>query len=120
MFVDELGADDPIRGDPVKQQVRQEVADPYHCWSPASISVHHEKEGRRMVDSMVRARIMEEVSWSTDWRSKAFFMEKAMHERKLRMVTYFHLLNTHSRGPCGPSSLQRRSGGLCIVRIGCL
>ena len=37
MFLGELGVDDHIRVEPVKLKVRQEVADPYHCLSPASI-----------------------------------------------------------------------------------
>ena len=37
VFLGELGVDDHISVEPVKLKVRQEVADPYHCLSPASI-----------------------------------------------------------------------------------
>ena len=69
VFTDELGESDRMRGDPVQLDIKGDAAAPYHCWSPATVSVHHEQEARRMVKSMVKAGIIEEVSWSTEWCS---------------------------------------------------
>ena len=102
VLVNELGDDDRIRGDNVKLEVVEGVMDPYQCWSPASISVHNKKEARMMVDSMVMAGIIEGVSWRSEWGSRGLFVEKAGQERKLRMVTDFHLLNTHLKRPVWP------------------
>lgn len=51
---------------------------------------------------MVRAVIIEEVSWSTDWCSRGFFVDKTGQEGKLRMVTDFHVLNTHLKRTVWP------------------
>ena len=55
VFVDELGEEDRIAGDPIKLEVVDEKVSPYHCWSPASVSAHHEKEARRMVEAKVKS-----------------------------------------------------------------
>ena len=52
--MDKLGADDNIRGDPVKLEVREVFFYPYYCCSPASVTVHQQKETRRLVDTMVQ------------------------------------------------------------------
>ena len=93
VFTDELGESDRMRGDPVQLDIKTNAAAPYHCWSPAMVSVHHEEEDKRMVKSMVEAGIIEKVSWSTDWCSRGFFVEKPGQEGKLRTVTDFQLLN---------------------------
>ena len=48
-FVAELGEAVRIVGGPVKLEVVDAKMSPYHCWSPASVSDHHEKDARRMV-----------------------------------------------------------------------
>ena len=99
VFVDELGEADRIVRDPVKLEVVDAKMNPYHCWSPASVSAHHEKEARRMVEAKVKAGILEEVSWSTDWCSRNFFIEKAGAPGKLLMVTDFKRVNEYLRCP---------------------
>ena len=64
--MEELGEEDRIAGDPIKLKVVDEKVTPYHCWSPATVSAHHEREARRMVKAKVKSGILEEVSWATD------------------------------------------------------
>ena len=37
VFVEELGEEDRIAGDPIKLEVVDEKVTPYHCWSPATV-----------------------------------------------------------------------------------
>ena len=45
----------------------------------------------------MKAGILEEVSWATDWCSRSFFIEKAGAPGKLRMVTDFKKVNKYLR-----------------------
>ena len=89
VFIDELTVEDRIAGDPIKLEVLEGDIKPVHCWSPATVSIHHEKEARRVVENKVKAGILEEVSWPTSWCSRSFFIEKPGSPGKLRMVTDF-------------------------------
>merc|ERR1711888_101226 len=104
IFTDELEEVDRIAGDPVKLEVVDAKMTPYHCWSPAFVSAHHEKEARRMVEAKVKSGILEEVSWATDWCSRSFFIEKAGAPGKLRMVTDFKKVNECLPRPGWPFS----------------
>ena len=75
---------------------------PVHCWSPATVSAHQEKEARRMVEKKVKAGILEEVSWPTKWCSRSFFIEKPEAPGKLCMVTDFKEVNKVLRRPGWP------------------
>ena len=75
---------------------------PYHCWSPATVSAHQEKEARRMVEKKIKAGILEEVSWPTKWCSRSFFIEKPGAPGKLCMVTDFKEVNKVLRRPGWP------------------
>ena len=44
VFVDELSSDNRIKGEPIKQEVIAEDVKPVHCWSPANVSIHHERK----------------------------------------------------------------------------
>ena len=77
IFTDKLGESDRMRGDPVQLEIKSNAATPYHCWTPAEVSANHEKEARRMVQSMVEAGIIEEVNRSNEWCSR-FFCGKAL------------------------------------------
>ena len=94
-----------MSGDSVQLEIKGDATAPFHCWSPATVSVHHEQEARRMVKSMVKAGIIEEVSWSTEWCSRGFFVEKPGQVGKLRMVTDFKLLNDNLNRPVWPFPL---------------
>ena len=74
VFTDELGESDRMRGELVQLEIKPNAAAPYHCWTPATVSANHEKEARRMVQSMVEAGIIEEVSRSTNCCSRGFFV----------------------------------------------
>lgn len=72
---------------------------PDHCWSPATVSVHHEREARRVVENKVRVGILDEVTWPTQWCSCSFFIGKQGAPGKLRMVTDFKAVNKVLRRP---------------------
>ena len=104
VFTDELGETVKMRGDPVQLEVKSETATPYHCWTPVEVSANHEKEARRMVQSMVEAGIIKEVNRSTEWCAKGFFVEKPGMDGKLHMVTDFQNLNQNLKRPVWPFS----------------
>ena len=89
VFTDELGELDRMRGDSVQLEVKSDSVDPYHGWTPVEVNANHEKEARRMVNSMVKVGIIEEVDRSTDWCARGFFVEKPDSGGKLRLVTSY-------------------------------
>ena len=46
VFVDELTSDNRIKGEPIRLEVMAGDVKPVHCWSPASVSIHHERKAR--------------------------------------------------------------------------
>ena len=102
IFTVELGPQDRMVIEPVKLEVQLEGVKPYHCQVATEVPFNFDKEARRMVASMLASGIIKEVSMSTEWFARGFFVGKPGGEGRLRMVMDFRMLNRALNRPSWP------------------
>ena len=72
--------------------INEDVAPHHRAWA-REVPAHHMKEARALIDNLLQAGVISEVTKPVSWCTQGFFVPKPGTEGKLRLVTDYRELN---------------------------
>ena len=101
VFKDRINPE-PMAGGPMTIHLREDVEiKPKKCLTARQIPIHMQDDANALIKRLLEEKIIERVSWPTEWISPAFFVPKPSGSGT-RLVTDFTGINRYIKRPVHP------------------